>query len=81
MKQVRAMSKWDVTGRLHELKDIPALVLSAEQDRIAKKPLMQALADGLEKDLTLLEDAAHGVPLTDPARVNAVFSKFLASVR
>ena len=77
MKQVSAMGKWNVEARLGELKALPVLVMGADQDVIARPPLMRSLAEGLDKELVLLENAAHGVPLTNPARVNAIFGDFL----
>ncbi len=80
MKQLGAMRGHDVTHRLAELARVPTLVVSARHDPIAPPALGRAIADGIPgARFVLLEDASHGVPLEDAARVNALLLDHLAA--
>jgi pimeloyl-ACP methyl ester carboxylesterase len=81
MKQVRAMGKWSVVDRLSQLAPIPTLVCGGGLDLIAKPPLFCSLAQGIPgARLVELDHAAHGVPLTDPPRINALLLEHLDGV-
>lgn len=81
MKQLSAMHACDLTPRLGELAGLPALVVSAEHDRIAPAASGRALAAGLPgARYHELKDAAHGVPLTEPHRINALLTAHFASL-
>jgi pimeloyl-ACP methyl ester carboxylesterase len=71
MKQLRAMSACDVTPRLGELARLPTVVASAEFDRIAPPASGRLLADRIAGARYVeWAGAAHGIPLTEPARVD-----------
>ncbi|MGE0354626.1 MAG: alpha/beta fold hydrolase [Gemmatimonadales bacterium] len=81
MNQLRAMGAVDQTPRLGELAGIPTLVSSAGQDRIAPPRLGRALAAGIPAARFVeLPGAAHGVPITEPGRVNRLLQEHLAAV-
>lgn len=73
MKQLAAMRAYDATPRLHELAGVPALVVGARHDRIARPEVVRALALGLPGSRFVeFPDAAHGVPIQCPAEINAL---------
>jgi len=75
MKQLAALRAFDATPRLAELAGISTMVLVAALDRIARPELGRALAGGIPgARLVELADAAHGVPLEQPERVNALLA-------
>ena len=81
LKQVRAMGRWKVQGRLGELSGIPTLVVGAQQDLIARPPLYQATASAIPgARLVELKDAAHGVPATQPERINELLREHFTRV-
>jgi pimeloyl-ACP methyl ester carboxylesterase len=81
MKQLSAMGAYDATPRLAELRRVPTLVVSAARDRIAPPRLGRALAAGIPGSRYVeIPEAAHGVPIADPARVNALLRAHLAAV-
>ncbi len=68
-----AMRATDLTNQLSLIKNIPALVVSAEHDLIAPPKLGRALAAGISgSKFVELADAAHGCTISDAARVNAL---------
>jgi len=80
-RQVKAMRGWSAMDRLHALEGIPTLVVGADEDRIARPELVRALAGGIPGAQRVeLQGAAHGVPMTDPARVNQLLLSHLAAV-
>ena len=76
MKQLRAMSRFDVSSRLHELAPIPTLVMSAVHDRIAIPAYGRALADAIPgaKYVRWLA-AGHGVTIQCADGVNEVLTR------
>jgi pimeloyl-ACP methyl ester carboxylesterase len=71
MAQLRAMAKYNATPRLGELGGLPALVVSAEHDRIARPKFGAALAGGIPgARYHCVADAAHGLPLHRPDETN-----------
>ncbi len=71
MKQVRAMGAWSAQSRLADLKKLPTLVVGADEDLIARPPLVRKTADAIAgAELVELDNAAHGVVATEPGRVN-----------
>jgi pimeloyl-ACP methyl ester carboxylesterase len=71
MEQMTAMSRYDATSRLGEFHSVPALVVSAQHDRIAKPEFGKTLADGIPGSrYVLLEDALHGVSIHGAEMVN-----------
>jgi len=80
MKQVKAMRTWDVSARLPELAAIPTLVVGARHDLIARRELVQRLADGIGNARHVeVEDAAHGLPITHADQVNALLREHVAA--
>jgi pimeloyl-ACP methyl ester carboxylesterase len=73
MKQVKALGKHDCSARLHELSQVPTLVVAAEKDPIALPRFGRLLAQSIPGASYIeIEDASHGVCLQDPARINAL---------
>jgi len=73
MKQLAAMRAYDATARLGELSGLPALVVSAGHDRIARPELGRALAAGLPGARYVeIADASHGVTIDRPQQINAL---------
>lgn len=72
MKQVRAMARADATPFLAGLAGLPALVVSAEHDRLAPPSAGRALAAGLPGARHVeLAGCSHAVPIHRAAEVNA----------
>jgi pimeloyl-ACP methyl ester carboxylesterase len=81
MKQVRAMSRWDVTDRLGELEGLPTLVLGAGHDVIARPPLVDLLAEGMaHARVERWPAAAHGVTVTQADHINVLLSGFFDTI-
>jgi pimeloyl-ACP methyl ester carboxylesterase len=79
MKQVAAMRAYDATPRLAELAGVPTLVVSAEHDRMAPLASGRAIASGIPGSRYVeIPGAAHGVPIVDAARINALLLEHLA---
>lgn len=76
MRQMRAMGACDLRPELPALAGRPALVVSAEHDRLAPPWAGEALARGLGARFELLKGAAHAVPVTQPERVNTLLEDF-----
>jgi pimeloyl-ACP methyl ester carboxylesterase len=71
MKQLGAAARYDASPRLGSLGGIPALVLSASEDRIARPEFGRALASAIPgARYEELAGAAHGVPIHAAAAVN-----------
>jgi pimeloyl-ACP methyl ester carboxylesterase len=78
MKQVMAMSRHDVSARLHELTRIPTLVLSAEHDPIARPEYGQRLATLIPgARYEILSGASHAVTIHDAPLINDRMRVFL----
>ena len=76
MKQVAALRAYDATPRLGELAAIPTLVVSAAHDPIARVELGRALAAGIPGSRYVeIADAAHGAPIQQADRVNALLAE------
>ena len=74
------MTACDLLPRLGELVNLPALVVSAEFDRIAPPASGRAIAAGLKGGRYVeVAGAAHGIPLTDPDRINVLLNEHLAT--
>jgi pimeloyl-ACP methyl ester carboxylesterase len=73
LAQIAAMRACDLRARLAELASVPTLVVSTALDRIAPPALGRALAFGIPGARYVeIAEAAHGVPITHAARVNAL---------
>ncbi|HVX97167.1 MAG TPA: alpha/beta fold hydrolase [Polyangia bacterium] len=82
MKQLRATARYDARDRLATLAAIPTLVLSAELDRIAQPRFGRELAAAIPGALyEEIPGAAHGVPISSPAAVNARLAAHFAAAR
>jgi pimeloyl-ACP methyl ester carboxylesterase len=78
MVQLRAMGRYDATPRLGELAGLPALVVSAAHDRIARPASGRAIAAGVPGARYVeIADAAHGLPIRQADRVNALLVEHL----
>ena len=68
-EQLSAMGKHDVTPRLAELAAIPALVISAEHDLIARPASGRAIAAGIPGARYVeIAGASHALPVLEPER-------------
>jgi len=80
MKQVRAMARHDVSARLPELKNIPALIISTEEDPIARPEYAKVIADALPSaTFEVLKEASHAVTIEKPALINAKLLAFITA--
>jgi pimeloyl-ACP methyl ester carboxylesterase len=80
MKQLRATSKYDASGRLGQLEHLPALVASAELDRIALPAFGRELAAAIPgARFVELAGAGHGVPIHAADEVNALLAAHFAA--
>lgn len=78
MRQVRAMARYDAAGRWQELVPLPALVVSAEHDRIARPAYGRRLASLLGRVRYVeVPDAGHGVTLQCPQEIAALLREHL----
>lgn len=81
MQQLAALRAFDARPFLQALAAIPTLVVSAEHDQIAPPWAGQQLAAGLAgARFVLLQGASHGVPASEPDRVNALLLDHLRQV-
>jgi len=79
MKQLKALARHDTSTRLHELKRIPTLVVSAQEDKIALPKYGRQLAEKIPgARFELLEAASHGVIIDQASRVNQFLVQFLS---
>ena len=78
MQQLRAMARFDVSSRLGALFAIPTLVLSAEQDRIARPAYGRALAAAIPRSSYVeIAGAGHAVTIQCAAHVNDLLARHL----
>ncbi len=79
MKQLAAMRSFDATPHLGKLAGVPALVVGARHDLIARPDVVRALVSGLGGcRFVEFEDAAHGVTIQHAARINALLHEHLS---
>jgi pimeloyl-ACP methyl ester carboxylesterase len=83
MPQLRAMKRFgDGTARLHELRGLPALVISAADDPIAPPCAGRAIAAALPGARYVeIPNASHGVPIHQADRVNALLLEHLSAAQ
>lgn len=75
-KQIKAIKAYDPTPRLKELAGVPTLVVAAAHDRLAPPRVSRALADAIPGARYVeYADAAHGVPLQCPDRINDLLAE------
>ncbi len=80
MKQMSSMRNCDLTKKLAELGGLPALVVGAAQDRIARPGMVRALAAGIPgARLVEFPHAAHALPIQLAAEVNALLADHIVS--
>jgi pimeloyl-ACP methyl ester carboxylesterase len=81
MKQLKALGRHDVSGRLKELAGIPTFVLSGDEDPIALPRYGQALAEGIPgARFEVLSKAAHAFTIQRAEDVNERLLTFLGGV-
>ena len=78
MAQLKATSSFDATQRLSELASIPTLVMSAKEDIVAPPSWGKSIARGIPNSRFLEVPGAHGVPVSDASRVNALLCEHFA---
>ena len=67
----------DTTDYLNKIK-IPTLVLCGEQDALTPVPVMQAMAEKINKaEFVVIKDSGHMSPIENPDEVNYAIQKFL----
>lgn len=79
MAQLKATSGYDATPRLGELGAIRTLVVSAKEDIVAPSAWGKSLARGIPGARFLEVPGAHGLPVSDAPRVNALLREHFAS--
>ncbi len=78
MKQVRAMSRADATPFLAGLAGLPALIVSAEHDRLAPPSAGKVMAEALPGARYVeFAGSSHAVPIHRAAEVNALLIEHL----
>lgn len=78
MQQVKAMSKFDASGRVSALGHIPTLVLSARHDLIARPEYGRALAGAIPGSRFVeIAGAGHAVTIQRADEVNAILAAHL----
>lgn len=71
MKQFRALTRHDSSHRLHELANIPSLVIAGRHDSIGRPKLGEKLAKAIDaKDFIVFEDSSHALTIHMAERVN-----------
>ncbi len=81
LAQMRAMAKYDASDRLRELSGIATLVISAALDRISPPWVSRKIAKDIPGSRYVeIPDAAHGVPVRQPAVVNHLLREHFAAV-
>lgn len=80
MAQLKATSAYDATPRLGELASIRTLVMSAKEDIVAPSAWGKSIARGIPSARYVEVPGAHGVPVSDPTRVNALLREHFAAV-
>jgi len=78
-RQLAAMGRHDVTRRLGELSGIPTLVISAENDPIARPSSGKAIATGIAGAKYIeVPGASHSFPILEPERCGDLVLEHLA---
>ena len=78
--QLRAMRAVDLSDRLHELANLPALIVTAAHDPIAPPSAGRALRDALPSARYIeVNDASHGLPITHATLVNGLLREHWAA--
>lgn len=81
MKQVMAMGRNNCSARLGELSNIPTLVVSADEDRIAQPRFGRRLAELIPgAGFKLITGASHGVTLEKPDETNRLLGDFFRQI-
>jgi 3-oxoadipate enol-lactonase len=80
MRQLRAMTRLNVEGRLHELRDIPALIACGAHDPIARPASSRAMSRRMPH-ATFIEfsDASHALPIQCADRINSLLIDHLTA--
>ncbi len=80
MKQVRALSRHDISEELHRLSTIPTVIVSAEHDAIALPEYGRQLQGAIPGSQFLLFDgAAHACTVDRAEEINAVLAQHWSS--
>ncbi len=78
--QVRAMSSYDASARLARLAGIPALVVSAAEDRIARPEFGKELASLIPgARFEEIPDAGHAVTIQCPDAINGLLARHFSA--
>lgn len=78
--QLRALRRVDLSDRLGELTDLPALVVSSKHDPIAPPRAGKAIRDRLRNAKYVeFSDASHGLPITHSTQINSLLLQHLSA--
>lgn len=76
-KQLKALSKHDISHRLNEIAGIPALVISGKHDPIATPASGRRLASLItETSYSEFEDGSHGLTIQHAQKLNQMLDRF-----
>jgi len=70
--QIHAALRHDARRRLDALREKPVLVVSGAHDKMVRPQSSQALAEALDAEWLLMEDAGHAFLYEQPERVNGL---------
>lgn len=68
--QLRAMGRYDPSARISEVATIPALVLTADRDRVAKPEFTRELAASLGVEPIIVQGAGHACTVQLAGQIN-----------
>ncbi len=80
MQQVKALGAHDTSAQLDRLSDLPTLVVSAAEDRVAPPAQGRALSSAIRGSRYVeVENAAHGVVIQKADAINALLVEHIAA--
>ena len=80
-KQIHAYRAFDASSQLQNLKSIPTIIISGDEDPIAPPKLGQALANGIPNaHFHILENASHGMTVTHAEEINKLLDRHFSNV-
>ncbi len=76
-RQLEAMQSYPPAAEIAAGVNVPALVLSGEEDEIVPAEDVATLAEALDADSVKIEKAGHSLPVEAPGRFNSLVRDFL----
>ena len=80
MKQLSALRIHDCSRLLGSLTDIPSLVISGTQDRIAPPSEGRALSEAIFGEYQEWKGTAHGLPITQKDKLNSTYYRLFCEL-